>query len=205
MLNTLKTVLGYKSQEQFDSEATDALQKAFRAQSDAKIQLVKDEYELIKDIFLEKITEKITTYEKVINKCIEECKKDFCTKGKQTCDQIGEMISSRSNSEFTNICKNVSHGNQNLRQTCSDANTMQYMIQQLFFMYKLSNKDNLNNDKDYNNIIFQEEYFKRITNPKEHSRLNMQPVLERGGKRRTRRVLKKSKKYKKTNHKKPRK
>ena len=196
MLPALKTVFGYKSQEQKDLEAADAVQKAFRAANDAKIQLVKDEYERIKVNFLEKINEKMITYKETVEQCSELCKIDFCTKGNQTCDQIGSMIDSRSKGEFVNLCKNVSHQNEKLKQSCSDANTQEFMIQQLFFMYK-SDKENSSKDKDYDIIISTENRFNILKGPKEKSQ-----VLERGGKRRTRRVPKKNKK---TNHKKSRK
>ena len=66
-------------------------------------------------------------------------------------------------------------------------------------MYK-SNKENISKNKDYGIIISTENHFKRLKGPKEKS-----PVLERGGKRRTRRIHRRSKKYKKTNDKKLRK
>jgi hypothetical protein len=196
MLPALKAVLGYKSQEHKDSEAADAVQKAFRAANDAKIQLVKDEYARIKVNFLEEITEKMITYKETVEQCSELCKIDICEKNEDTCRQIGSMIASRSKGEFVNLCKNVSDQNEKLKQSCSDANTQEFMIQQLFFMYK-SDKENISKDKDYDIIISTENHFKRFTRTKEKS-----PVLERGGKRRTRRV---PKKYKKTNHKKSRK
>lgn len=196
MFPAIKAALGYKSQEQKDSEAADALQKAFRAANDAKIQSVKDEYQRIKDNFLEKITEKMTTYEETVDNCSKLCKIYFCTKGKKTCDQIGQMIDTKSNSEFVNLCKNVSDDNNSLKQACSDANTQDFMIEQLFFMYK-SDKENISKDKDYDIIISTENHFKRLRSPKDKS-----PVLERGGKRRTRRFPKKNKKNKKTNYKK---
>lgn len=209
MLTAIKTALGYKPQEEKFSISQKALNKvldhdnsvqnAFQAANDAKIQSVKDEYQRIKDNFLEKITEKMTTYEETVDNCSKLCKIDFCTKDEGTCSQIGEMISKKSNSEFVNLCKNVSDDNKSLKQACSDANTQEFMIQQLFFMYK-SDKENISKDKDYDIIISTENRFNILKGPKEKSQ-----VLERGGKRRTRRVPKKNKKNKKTNHKKSRK
>jgi hypothetical protein len=234
MFTALKNVLGYKSQSQKDLEAADSLQKAFRLSNDAKIKLVNDEYERIKDNFLEKITEKMITYNQVVQNCGELCKKDFCKKDESTCDEITSMIKNRSNSEFVNLCKNVSDNNDELKHACSDANSQEFMIQQLFFMYKTNNKENVNNDADYNNIIFKEWEFYNNTHTrmsrdisKEYLRLQEQgiskenvlndnnhqlstPVLGKGGKRRTRRAIAKklkrsSNKNKKTNHKKLRK
>jgi hypothetical protein len=73
------------------------------------------------------------------------------------------------------------------------------MIQQLFFMYK-SDKENISKDKDYDIIISRENHFNLLKGPEAKSQ-----VLERGGKRRTRRVPKKYKKNKRINHKKSRK
>ena len=129
MYPALKALLGYKSQEQKDSEAADAFQKVFRAQSDAKIKLVKDEYERIKDNFLEKILEKMITYKETVDRCDELCQIDVCEKNKDNCDDIYSMISSKPKNEFVNLCKNVSDQNEKLNQSCSDANTQEFMIE----------------------------------------------------------------------------
>jgi hypothetical protein len=139
------------------------------------------------------------TYAETIDRCDKLCKIDVCEKNRDNCKEIYSMISSKSKNEFVNLCKNVSDQNEKLNQACSDANTQEFMIEQLFFMYK-SDKENISKDKDYDIIISREFHFKRLKGPKVISQ-----VLERGGKRRTRRVPKKYKKYKKTNHKKSRK
>jgi hypothetical protein len=91
---------------------------------------VNDEYQRIKNYFLEEIQSKIQNFWKLNDLCKTECENGI--NDEKTKEQLENMYNTASSADFLSMCGKI---NSNISQ-CNEATKLQRAIQDLFIMYK---------------------------------------------------------------------